>query len=490
MKIDEAGFHALLEELTEENALACRGVLGISRLEFTDTVSTAAVSLEARPILRVNLEFVRAQCDTEAHVKALLLHEFLHMLLRHTLEIRRMAPAVNIALDAVINAIIDRKLGPDFSSFMGRYYRTAEGALLLLRAPIDEETRAFRPALARRCCSMAKLSAKRRESYEWLGDEGVDLWHKIYTGKALHEDVLEFLKAKGVERMQTALKDGTPVYLGNHADGDVYDADDLPGELASRLRASARELAGHGILPGHAAHKPGDLSVPLALCPEVAAWERQTLQLLRRLVTADKYGSAREFRPAWAHLPLLYEGDRRGLLRSLWNPLVGEIAWPTHCSQPRGSVAVYLDVSGSMSGELKALVALLHRFESYLRRPFWAFANTVEPAAIIRGELQTRSTGGTSIACVLAHLRHTKPPKALIITDGFVETLRFNDYSVPSTKVEVLLTSKGTPDVLKQSSWPITALPSPKSACLKWKGKETVSSPSGNMSMWIPLDIR
>ena len=133
MKIDEAGFHAVLEELTEENALACRGLLGISRLEFTNTVPTAEVSLEARPVLRVNLEFVRAHCDTEAHVKALLLHEFLHMLLRHTLEIRRMTPAVNIALDAVINAIIDRKLGPNYSSFMGRFYRSAEGALLLLR---------------------------------------------------------------------------------------------------------------------------------------------------------------------------------------------------------------------------------------------------------------------------------------------------------------------------------------------------------------------
>jgi hypothetical protein len=467
MTIDEAGFHALLEELTQENTLACRGLLGISRLEFTDSVATAAVSLEARPVLRVNLEFVRKHCARESHVKALLVHEFLHILLRHTLEIRHMTPAINIALDAIINAIIHRKLGAEFSSFMSLYYATAQGPLVLLRnnEAVDNEHN----LLLRGESTSADFQpdSNRLATMQWLELEGIQLWSSIYKGKALHEDVLEFLKAKRIEQWQTMLANGTPVFLGNHAGDDSFDFDDIPGELASRLRASAKELVGQGILPDHAAHKPGDLSVPPAQIPAVAAWERLTLQLLRRLVVPDRRGGAREFQPAWAHLPVLNEGDRRGLLRSLWNPLVSEITWPTHRSQPRGSVAVYLDVSGSMTGELKALVALLHRFERHLRRPFWAFANTVEPAHLKGGRLVTRSTGGTSVACVLDHLRRTRPAKALIITDGFVEKLRSSDYMVSGTKVEVLLTSKGTPDVIRPSGWSIHQLPLHKSVSTK-----------------------
>ena len=49
----------------------------------------------------------------EEHVKAVLLHEFLHVLLNHTGEYEVANPAVNLALDAVINHIIHRSCGPE-----------------------------------------------------------------------------------------------------------------------------------------------------------------------------------------------------------------------------------------------------------------------------------------------------------------------------------------------------------------------------------------
>jgi predicted metal-dependent peptidase len=107
-------------------------------------------------------------------------------------------------------------------------------------------------------------------------------------------------------------------------------------------------------------------------------------------------------------------------------------------------VSVYLDVSGSMNEELKAIVALLHRFESHLRRPFYAFSDCVEPATFRHGRLVTKTTGGTTLACVIEHLRQTRPLKALIITDGFVESLRPEACATPGTTVEVLVTAKGS----------------------------------------------
>jgi hypothetical protein len=119
--------------------------------------------------------------------------------------------------------------------------------------------------------------------------------------------------------------------------------------------------------------------------------------------------------------PVLNTSDRRGTLRALWSPLIPEIAWDTAHPQPAGSVQIYLDVSGSMNSFLDALVALLAGFSTHIRQPLWAFSTQVHPARIVAGELQTNTTGGTMLGCVYRHIRQTRPAKALIVTDGFVD---------------------------------------------------------------------
>jgi len=106
-------------------------------VEFTPAVQTPAVSLGNRSVLQVNLDFVREHCETEDHVHALLMDEFLHILLGHTVNIQRMTPALDIALDAVINAIIHRTCGASHSSLMASYYAGAKGPLRLLRPMTD-----------------------------------------------------------------------------------------------------------------------------------------------------------------------------------------------------------------------------------------------------------------------------------------------------------------------------------------------------------------
>jgi hypothetical protein len=65
--------------------------------------------------------------------KALLFHEFLHVVLRHTEARREFTPERHLALDAVINAIIHRQLGEAYSSMMAEYYGGASGLTKLLR---------------------------------------------------------------------------------------------------------------------------------------------------------------------------------------------------------------------------------------------------------------------------------------------------------------------------------------------------------------------
>jgi hypothetical protein len=204
---------------------------------------------------------------------------------------------------------------------------------------------------------------------------------------------------------------------------------------------------------------PGQIEVPPSIEPAVAQWEVQTLALLRRLVTPDPASRVTERAPVLSHLPILNGGDRRGVLRSLWNPIVAENEWTSWRMKPAGSVAVYLDVSGSMNAELQRLAQLLYRFDRYLRRPFHAFANTVEPARIERGRLITKSTGGTTLACVFDHLRRTRPTKALVITDGFVEKLPRDRATVDGVSVHFLISAGGSDRILRDYPHPISRLP-------------------------------
>jgi predicted metal-dependent peptidase len=154
-------FHSIYQELIEENPLAIRAVLKVLHVEFTDEVPTLAVTCEDRPRLLVNLGFVREHCRTEAHVKAVICHEFLHVLLRHTERFTTLTPAEHLALDAVINAIIHRTLGPDYSGMMSRYYAEARGIARLLRPPTVEEQEPNRHA------GMPNLARAGRECGKW-----------------------------------------------------------------------------------------------------------------------------------------------------------------------------------------------------------------------------------------------------------------------------------------------------------------------------------
>ena len=99
--------------MIDENPFAIRAVLKILDVQFTDSVPTLAVTRQSKPRLLVNLQFISDHCGNEEHVKAVIIHEFLHVLLGHTEEKKPLTPARHLALDAVINAIIHRQYGSD-----------------------------------------------------------------------------------------------------------------------------------------------------------------------------------------------------------------------------------------------------------------------------------------------------------------------------------------------------------------------------------------
>ena len=444
-------FRMLLAELIDENPFAIRAVLKILEVEFTEHVPTMAVTREQRPRLLVNLTFVKEHCATDDHVKAVICHEFLHVLLCHTEDKRPLTPARHLAFDAVINAIIHRTLGPSFSSMMGKYYAEADDIRRILRPMNREElrwTEKFRSKLP-----------------DW-----VLAWQSLYRGLLVADDIEQLAerldKAAGSVTQAMAGPfilapgglDSIDGYLGNHDDLGRP----LPGELQDALEQSLREMNGSGVWRSPKSRGVGANpyeALFVAKDEPMRRWRNRTLELLKRHLEPDRRSRAREDMPHEYVMPVLSPRDRRAFVRSLWTPFIPEAAWSATVPKRAATANVYLDVSGSMYAEMPQIIALLGRLSRYIRRPFWAFSNCVAPAVIKNGQLVASTTGGTSMACVLQHLAQTRPATAIVITDGYIERLCPSLVEkAAGVRLHALVTRDGSPAELRRAGIPYTQL--------------------------------
>ena len=442
MQVTEKHFNQILKELIDENPIACRAVLSIFDVVFTEDVETLAVTLSDNPRLMVNLSFLNRNAQTETDIKAVLLHEFLHILLNHTEQYKRMDALTNIALDSVINAIIHRSLGPGYSDFMSRYYADVKGVAVILR-PME-----------RADISKSLRSHKHKMAIQRL-------WQDIYDGKLVVDDILELTRTlKEVIPFKSIFQilKGKSL-IGGH---DKWKGKTLSDDLRKALERSLSEMNGDGIWRspkerGIGANPYDALFVQKN--EKMIRWERTTWQVLMKLLTPDRNAPQREWEDRETMMPILTERDRRSFMKALWSPLIPEAVWQANVPKKAATTQVYLDVSGSMNAEMQSLVSLLHQLRRFIRRPFWAFSDEVKPAVIERGVLKTQTTGGTSINCVFSHIAETRPGKALIITDGYIESCQevLLNKSKDQT-LHILLSRDGSAAEIQRARIPYTQL--------------------------------
>ncbi len=421
-------FHALYQELIEENPFAVRAVLKVLQVEFTETVPTLAVTCETRPRLLVNLTFLKKHCRTDQHVKAVICHEFLHVLLRHTERFAGFSPAEHVAFDSVINAIIHRELGDDYSEFMSRYYAKEKGVRRLLRPPTRTERT---PGFGSRSPLMGA-------------------WGSLYNGLLIADDIADL--AKDVLDVKTVPSTGT-VLIGGHDHTEFVG--ELPEVLQEALDQALKSMNGDGIWRSPKERGVGANAYRAAIpgvSEGVQRWRRETLEVLRRHLVPDPKAVRHDTRPLHFTVPVLSPGDRRATLRALWSPLLPEALWSTEQRLRSGTAQVYLDVSGSMNAEMPLIIGLLARLGSFIRKPLWAFSDVVAKAEIVNGRLLADTTGGTSMACVLEHIAETRPAAAVVVTDGYIETLSPALLAgVRGTRLHVIVTRDGSPAMLHQA---------------------------------------
>jgi len=453
--MNEHRFRSILLELIDENPFAIRAILKLLDVEFTQSIATLAVTCEDKPRLLVNLAFVEEHCSGDSEVKAVICHEFLHVLLRHTEEHRQPTFVRNLAADAVINAIIHRQYGSDYSSFMARYYADTPDLKKLLR-PMNEEERAW-------------MTSKHGsgELPQWA-----NAWDALYRGKLVVDDIealaLELNKKEFLRRSSgpfTLREDGDALpddFLGNHENMGA----DLPDVLQEALKESMKEMNGDGIWRAPGKRGVGTNSYEALYTAKdegLLRWRKTTLEILKRHLTPDKHSQGRRNEAEQYRLPVLSPNDRRSFLRSLWAPFLPDSSWDRSIAKRSGTAQVYLDVSGSMSAEMPLIVALLGQVSNYVRRPFWAFSDVVAPAIIEKGQLKAQTTGGTSMACVLEHVAKTRPESAVVVTDGYIETLNKKLVAkIAGTRLHVLVLRDGNPEKLRRAGLSYTQLPALK----------------------------
>ncbi len=440
-----ADFHAILAELTEENPLAVRAVLRILSVEFTDEVPTLAVTMEDHPRLLVNLDFVTEHCHGDTQVKAVLMHEYLHVLLRHTEARVPLTPSRHLALDAIINAIIHRQLGPDYSALMSHYYADEAGVRRLLRPMNPEEEQRYSKMIYTRGSV---------EVPDW-----VRAWHGLYCGNLVVDDIEELANTLD-QKQRDGLAQGL---LGNHDFQGEAHPSPLPQALQDALNRSLKEMNGDGIWRSPRERGVGAnpyQAIFNAAEDPARSWKLKAMRVLREHLMPDRHARNLHLVAQSFRIPVLSPGDRRAFLASRWLPYLPEAVWNGSVHKPEGTAQVYLDVSGSMNAEMGLLIALLGHLSRWIRRPFWAFSDEVAPAVIENGQLKTSTSGGTSLACVIDHLKKTRPSAAVIITDGYIERLPANTAaSLAPTRVHALISRDGDPRLLTEAGIPTTQLP-------------------------------
>lgn len=425
----------IVHDLAGDDAMACSALFEISQIEFTETVETMAVSLKKNPTLFINPNFCNNHLKTENDVKAVLLHEFLHVVLGHTNKYKHNSQLLNIATDAIINAIIHRQYGNKYSDFFNRFYNKPNiGQLLRPNFELfDEQT---------------FLNGLMDE------DHFFDLHDDIYSGKICADDVHELLKYLTEHLNKNVIHD--IVLLGSH-----NQSEDISEENKELLDRIIKRLNGTGIWREHqdAMQTLEEARAEVVSRSQLSVWRAKARSVLLKCLINDRTFKVEHVDNAMA-LPILSPSDRRAWAKFRYFSILPFSMHPKSVRTPTQKATVFLDVSGSMDQEINALITLLYQLKEQIKFPLYVFSDTVSPAIIQHNKIQYNTSGGTSIECVFNFIRQHHIEKSIIVTDGYIEIITDDMLTDINVKNHyILLSQEGYEKELKGKNFPIQKLP-------------------------------
>ena len=427
MNWTEKQIRYIILEMAEENTLACKALFSISNIRFTTDVKTMSVTLSGHPELLINMDFCKTHLKTEKEVKTVLIHEFLHVILLHTEKYRANNPFLNIALDAIINAIIFRYMGMDYAGLFVRLY------------PWKPLTMLLRPA--------------GEDLYDSEMGSWISIHRDIYAGKYCADDLHEFL-----QYLQSKWKGGDLediLLLGEHTPGEISD------EAGSMLDGIMEKMNGTKIWSKSRQPGTGDAierEERRAQARKINTWNKATRKMLRKCLMPDPTDQVNTH-PREIVLPMISHSDRRSMSRFMYSRFIPFSVNQVPRPAPAEKATVYLDVSGSMDWEIDRIISLLHHFRTALKMPLYVFSDEVYEAKFRNQQLIYHTTFGTRIEPVFNHIRKNKIGKCMIVTDGYISRLSERTIGGLERKnIHILISSEGNPAEFTKNGFPYQQL--------------------------------
>lgn len=397
-------------EITGVHALGLPAWLARTHVRWDRGVTTACVSGRDVPTMALNPDFIARHAATPEKLAFVLMHELSHIVLGHLALFEPPSEILNIATDALINAMLchgirKAKLDPTpFEAFLTDFYPADRAPAFLLRPPAPDGPRVEGP--------LARIHRRLYHARSW---ELVTVREIVVALRAakLTPEQLAGAALVGSHGQTDAERDAAACGQSLAQLPDVavlFEPMGLPKGVGDHLREQLllvrREETRHELVAGLRA------AILRTLVPDFRAAAARVRYESRECVTPfrghDRRAAGRE------RLAAAFGAPRPLLFRDVVQ----------HRVPQRHRAALYLDVSGSMGRLLPLLHSALlplHRVLGVTIHAFSTVVETVTRADFDAGRLP--STGGTSVQPVLEHLVQTDPPvpRALVVTDGYID---------------------------------------------------------------------
>lgn len=404
-------------------------LMSLLSVEESRDIPTACVTTGSRSRLLLNPDFVAEHCRSDDHLAMLVLHELYHVLLGHTRLYRRVTLAQNWAFDCLINAQLCRLFPhPRHTSFFARFVANATGPALLLGPPPGDRHRSNDNESDCARYGEGARALRLRDAHQRLyADDSV-------TTEELFE-LLERVAPADGELADLPLLGGHG-HRGDPGGQDDAESSDDTTPHPEVLREVRDIVARWPMVAQRSGRDQGASLHEQRVSP--AERNRQATAVLRRALAwaANAGGAPGGWRRGELDTPALLPFDRGRDRRSAVQRLLGAepLLWAGETRAPGRApadrVRVYLDVSGSMEGEIAPLYAALAGSLELVEPLVHGFSTEIAPIthAQLRAGLRL-TTGGTDLEAVTAHLlgqgaqqsAGARPPRrALIVTDGWV----------------------------------------------------------------------
>ena len=389
----------------------------------TKEVPTAAVEIALQPKMRINPDFVADHAETSEKLLMLVMHELHHVLLGHTKLFKRVTEADNIVFDAVINALLCHMFPQqEYISFFTGNNSDEQFPGCLLRPPAG-----WVPA-----AKLVKLPPGLRDASERTK------WAYIALYSETGADYYDLFEALRTELHAAA---GKVFLVGNH-EGTAVDTEGCPGlfetvrEIVERWPQPSNPIAGRSLADALDAER---------LKPKRLPRNRELLRGLIRCVAGvgSVAGGARGWKDFESCTPVFAFDRKSVVLTALGRPPLLYRQTTKHRGRDGlDPVHVYVDVSGSI-GDLKgALYGAVLDCRTMVNPRVHLFSTKMSDVTLQQlREGACKTTGGTDIGCIAAHIEKHGVKRAVVLTDGFVGLPRGrHERALSATRLGIALT--------------------------------------------------